>query len=111
MFPFKRQDERFKPKLNEPIFVDLVGDGFYDRCKVRDISLNGISIFVRHDFKGVNLDLEVDIHLTLPTKVVIKAIGKIRHQGLGTDHYFGIHLIHVDTQLKQALADYVDSLK
>lgn len=111
MYPFQRQEERYKPKPAEPVFVDLVGEGFYDRCKVRDISLNGISIFVRHDFQGINLDLDVDIHITLPTKLIVKAVGKIRHQGLGTDHYYGIHLIQIDTQLKPALEDYVNSLK
>lgn len=110
MFKFPRTEERFRPRLEEPIYVDLVGDGFYDRCRIRDISANGLSVHVRHDFDGINLNQEIDLHITLPSKVLIKAIGQIRHRGLGKDHYFGIYIIGLDSGARRILDEYLETL-
>lgn len=111
MFSFPRTEERFTPKLSEPVYADVVGEGFYDRCKVRDISANGISVFVRHDFQGVNLTNEVDLHITLPGRKSFKVIGQICHRGLGKDHYFGIRIISIDSNSRSLLDEYLRSLK
>jgi len=111
MFTHPRVEDRFLPKPADPVFVDIVGKGFYERCKARDVSSNGIGIFVRHDFKDVDLNHEVDLHITLPGHKPFKAIGQIRHRGLGTDHYFGVSLISVDSLGRSLLDDYLRSLK
>lgn len=105
-----RTEERCIPKATEPAYVDIVGENFYDRCRVRDISINGVSIYIRHDFVGCKIDTEIDIHLTLPSKKSFKAVGRIRHIGTGVNHYFGIQLISMEENGHKILAEYVKSL-
>ena len=111
MFKFPRSEERYTPKITDPVFVDIVGDGFYGRYQAKDISLNGLSIFVRNDFKGVDLSKEVEMHLTLPGQKSFKVLGQIRHQGLAATHYFGIQMIFLDSRGKSLVSDYIDSIK
>lgn len=108
MFKFPRTEERYVVK--DTIYVEVVGDGFYDRFRARDISANGISIFVKYDFQGIDLNKEVDLHITLPGQKAFKAIGQIRHRGLGKDHYFGIRLISMDSHSRALLNDYLSKL-
>ncbi len=105
-----RAEERHIPRSAEPAYVDIVGENFYDRCRVRDISSNGLSIYIRHDFVGCKIDTEIDIHLTLPGKKSFKAVGRIRHIGSGVNHYFGIRLTFIDDIGRKLLPEYIQTL-
>ncbi len=95
-FPHHRYEARYVP--TETIVVEIVGDGFYDRCKVRDVSQHGVSIFVPHGFKGCDIDTQIQMFFVMPDKTSVKAHGRLRHQGLSTKPYFGIEITNFEGQ-------------
>ena len=111
MWKFPRVEERYSLAAVAPVIVDVVGDGFYDRCRARDISENGISIFVKHDFKGCDINTEIELHINLPGPTIVKAQGLLRHLGLGQNHYFGIQIIAFRGQGKEQVLNFIRSLK
>lgn len=111
MWKFPRIEERYSLTSAPPVFVDVVGEGFYDRCRARDISENGISIFVRHGFQGCDINSEIELHITLPNKRIVKALGRLRHLGLGHEHYFGIQIITFRGDGKTDLAQFIQTLR
>lgn len=108
---YPRSEARYIPRPNEPLYVDIMGEGFYDLCRVKDISNNGIGIFVRHDFTGCEIDHEIELHIKMPNKESFKATGKIRHMGVADSHYFGIFFLYVDVHGKKILADYLKTFE
>lgn len=106
-----RTENRYIPRPHEPLYVDIIGEGFYDLCKVKDISNNGIGIFVRHDFSGCEIDHEIELCIKMPNKQSFKAVGKIRHMGVSTSHYFGILFLFVDEKGKKLLKEYLQTFE
>jgi hypothetical protein len=104
-FPHNRIQPRYVPK--DVIVVEVMGEGFYDRCRVRDVSISGVSIFVPHSFEGCNIDTALDMFFTMPDKQSFKAKGLLRHLGISGRPYFGIKILSFDGLGQEIWSNYV----
>lgn len=88
--------------------VDIMGNGFLEVLNARDISVGGLSVFVRHDFEDCDLNSEVELIITLGHKRPFKAKGIIRHRSRGSDkHFFGIQFTELGPEHRASIDSYV----
>ncbi len=104
----QRRDPRARPLDAEPVRIDIMGDGFLEVLTARDISVGGVGVFVRHDFKGCDTDSEVDLIVKLGNERPFKTRGVIRH-GVrqGVRHFFGVEFVGLSEQQRELVASYV----
>lgn len=105
----QRKDPRARPLDAEPVRIDIMGDGFLEVLVARDISVGGVGVFVRHDFKGCDIDSQVDLIVKLGTERPFKTRGVIRH-GVrhGAKHFFGVEFVELSEQQRELVASYVE---
>jgi c-di-GMP-binding flagellar brake protein YcgR len=92
----KRKALRIKPLASEPIEVQIIGVEFMDVLYARDISTLGIGIWVPHQFKGCNIDEEVQIIVTLPELEPFLCQGLICHKSSrDAKEFFGVRFTRI----------------
>jgi c-di-GMP-binding flagellar brake protein YcgR len=101
----RRAHPRVHPKPGEPIEVQLIGTDFLDVLDVRDISAGGLGLQVPHLFEGCNLDVQLDVVITLPRERSFMARGVIRHISNGT--LFGLEFTNLSTAARSRIERYV----
>jgi hypothetical protein len=102
----RRAHIRVRPKPGEPVEAQVIGDDFIDVFLVRDISSGGIGFFVPHGFAGCNLDVKVQVVITLPHERSFIALGIIRH--LTADgHGFGVQFAEIADEDRRRIETYV----
>lgn len=85
-----------------------MGNGFLDVVPARDISLGGLSVFIAHDFKGCDLNMQVDLIVTLGQSAPFKTKGVIRHRSsIHGSHFFGVEFISLTPEHRAFLEAYV----
>ena len=77
----KRKHIRVNIEHDYPLEVQIMGDAFLDVLGTKDISSSGVGVIVPHEFRGLNINKEVDLILTLLNETPFKAKGIIRHKG------------------------------
>lgn len=104
----KRQHARVAPHYLHPIEVQLVGNGFMDVLKARDISESGIGVEVPHQFKDCDISKDVELIVTLPGVRPFRAKGKIRHRGeVKGSSFFGLEFTAMPKGARELIALYV----
>ena len=86
-----RPELRVCPTPEAPVEVQVVGPNSIDVLRARDVSQNGVGLFVPHRFEGCEIDSDVQLVITLPGVKTFLARGVIRHvTGRGrSGEYFG----------------------
>jgi hypothetical protein len=105
----KRSMRRFlrvKPDFDEPVKVDINGDGFIEIVKAVDISEAGIRITVPHRFSGCHVDQPVSFIISLPPPVGkhVSLEGRIKH--VRSDS-FGVNFTNVDERARAMIRRYI----
>ena len=106
MWPFKREEIRIIPHENFPIWAELPGKHFKEKLKVKDISTGGIGVFIPNEFRGCEIDNEVDIRIFLPGENPFKVKAVIRHTALD-DTYFGAQFSDLDKDQRKKIELYI----
>ena len=101
--------KRARPASNEPVYVQIMGDGFLDVFAARDISATGVSIVVPHRFEDCNLDDEVELIITLPGQRPFMARGHIVHRTKANEAFFGVQFSGLSRSHRDVISDYVKS--
>lgn len=93
-----------------PIRVDIMGNGFLDVLKARDISVGGLGIWVPHGFAECDLASEVDLIVTLGRARPFKARAVIRHYSkTENDRVFGVEFRDLAPEQTVAVESYIQS--
>jgi c-di-GMP-binding flagellar brake protein YcgR len=89
--------------------VQIMGDGFLDSVRARDISAGGLSVYVPHDFAGCNLQAAVELVVKLPQARPFMARGVVRHLSAEAEsrHYFGVEFTDVPAEKRGQIEAYV----
>ena len=101
-----RKYVRVEPEEQNPIRVDVNGDGFIDVFNATDISQNGIGVQVPHKFADCKTQSEVSLIISLPnpTPASIRVNGVIRHVD---SQQFGIMFTDITPEDQEKIRDYV----
>ena len=97
------------PARNEPVYIQIMGDGFLDMFAARDISATGVSIVVPHRFEDCNLDDEVELIITLPGQRPFMARGQIVHRTKTNEAFFGVQFSGLRSRYRDLISAYVRS--
>lgn len=75
----RRLHPRVLPRPAEPIKVQLIGDGFVELLRARDISISGLAVTITHEIDVGLMASEIQILLALPGEKAFTAYGNVRH--------------------------------
>ena len=104
----RRANERVTPDPDQPIRVQIVGEGFMDEVLARDIGIGGLSVTVSHGFEGCNIGAPVELVVTMGRARPFLAHGRIRHHSLlGEGPHFGVEFTRIRPEDRQRIARYV----
>ena len=105
----KREHARVKPASGQPIEVHIMGDGFLEVLRARDISVGGLAVFVSHDFNGCDIDDPVDVIIKLGQERPFTVRGIIRHASRhANDHFFGVKFSNLSAEHMERIRRYVE---
>jgi PilZ domain len=105
-----RRQLRVQADPSAPIRVDIMGQGFLDVLKARDISIGGLGIRCSHDFEGCDINSAVELIVTLGRTKPFKTTGVIRHHSkTAGDHVFGIQFTALSADQHQAVEAYIQA--
>jgi hypothetical protein len=105
-----RKQLRVQADPSAPVRVDIMGQGFLDVLKARDISIGGLGIHVSHDFEGCDIDSAVELIVTLGRTKPFKTTGVIRHYSKTTgDHVFGVQFTSLSEEQHAAVEAYIQA--
>jgi c-di-GMP-binding flagellar brake protein YcgR len=94
-----RIHRRVKPHPAQPIEIQVLGNGFIEVLKARDISVGGIGIYVPHGFAGCDIDSELQIVVKLHGAKPFMTQARVRNLAKSGDSaFFGVEF----TQLSRA---------
>ena len=103
-----RRHLRVQPDPSAPVRVDIMGNGFLDVLRARDISAGGLGIWVPHDFAGCDIEGEVELIVTLGRDRPFKTLGVIRHHSrCDGDHVFGLEFTALSPEQSAAIERYI----
>ena len=103
----RRVAGRAHPKPDEPVEVQLMGDGFLDIFEARDISTTGVGIIVPYRFEGCALRSPVELVITLPRTEPFLVKGRIVHRTKVDSEFFGVEFIELGEGQRSEIARYV----
>lgn len=103
----KRHFVRVPTEDDQPIEVQIMGDVFLDILKAKDISTNGIGVHVPHEFKGCNINDEVDLILTLSNERPFNAKGVIIQSSSSSRGYFSVEFTGITSENKNLIYNYI----
>ncbi len=101
---------RVTPARNAPIAVQIYGNDSLDLLEARNICETGIGVQVAHCFRGVNLDSEMELVITLPGIRSFRALGRVRHrtqESKNADH-FGLEFTEISNRCRRLISSYID---
>lgn len=85
-----------------------MGAGFLDVVRARDISADGVSVRVPHDFAGSDVNETVTLVVILPGENGFVVRGLIRHLAREADgHYFGVEFESLTAEQRVRIERYV----
>jgi c-di-GMP-binding flagellar brake protein YcgR len=103
-----RRHLRVRPNPAAPVRVDIMGEGFLEVLRARDISVGGLGIRVPHGFAGCDIDGEVELIVTLGRGRPFKTRAAIRHLSkTGSDQVFGVEFVALSPEQRESVEAYV----
>ncbi len=108
----QRKSIRVYPEPDNPVEIQIMGEGFLDIFYARNISERGMGIEVPYKFEGCDIDKPIDIIITLPPEICFKARGVIKHSNaeLTSRGIFGIELTSFEKGHEKDIKKYVDEM-
>jgi hypothetical protein len=105
----QREYPRVRPAPGSPIEVHIMGNGFLEVLRARDISVGGLAVFVPHDFGGCSIDDPVDVIVKLGNEKPFTVRGVIRHLSKNSDdHFFGVKFTRVSDENAHRISQFVE---
>lgn len=103
-----RRHARVYPDPTNPVEVQIMGKGFLDIIYARDVSLSGMGIEVPNKFEGCNINLPIELIITLPPENCFKASGIIKHTAvLAKKGIFGVEFTSIQKGHENDISSYV----
>ena len=108
----QRKGIRVYPEPENPVEIQIMGDGFLDIFYARNVSEKGIGIEVPYKFEGCDIDKPIDIIITLPPDNCFKARGIIKHSNaeLTMQGIFGVELTSLQKGHERDIKNYVEEM-
>lgn len=104
----QRLAHRVRPRKDEPIDVQIMGERSLDFAQALDISELGIGVYVSHGFAPEMIGSIVELVVTLPGERSFLARGVLRHVSDGRiDHRFGVSFVDLPDRLRDRIRQYV----
>ena len=100
----RERAKRVRPTAKEPVFVQLVTDGF----AARDISATGAAIFVPPHLEGSTLRSPVNLVIKLPDAEPFRARGRIVHRTKIGREFLGVEFMNLPQAHAAVIARYVE---
>ena len=106
----RRPAVRVHPLSSAPVEVQIMGPSSLDIVHARDVSEQGLGVFVPHQFAGCDLASELDLVVTLPGQRSFMARGVIKHvtSGAEPEGVFGVEFTGLSAQNRARLRAYVE---
>jgi c-di-GMP-binding flagellar brake protein YcgR len=105
----QREHPRVKPAAGQHIEVHIMGAGFLEVLRARDISIGGLAVIVAHGFRGYDINDPVDLVVKLGLERPFSARGIIRHQSKQASvPFFGIKFTEISADNLERVRRYVD---
>lgn len=98
----KRRYIRIVPEF--PVKVDINGDDFIDIVTVKDISMGGVGINVKHMFDGCAIHNSVNLIVTLGEFKTFKTYAKVKHVN---GNFFGVEFENIDKKSRKLLKKFI----
>jgi hypothetical protein len=108
----QRKSIRVYPEPENPVEIQIMGDGFLDIFYARNVSEKGIGIEVPYKFEGCDIDKPIDIIITLPPDNCFKARGIIKHSNaeLTMKGIFGVELTSLEKRHERDIKNYIEEM-
>ncbi len=103
----KRRFVRVPVENNRPIEVQIMGNFFLDVLNAKDVSTRGVGVYVHHEFKGCNINDEVNLVLTLNNERSFNAKGVIIHSSIESKRYFSVEFTEISSENRKLIYDYI----
>jgi c-di-GMP-binding flagellar brake protein YcgR len=110
VWQYIRENKRYYPVKEDIISVEILGKGFNQPLKLKDICLGGVAIYTQKDFRGNEIGNEIQIKLKLPDNLTLVIMCEIRHTELNNS-YIGVQFIDLNKNSKNIIKKYVEKLK
>lgn len=98
----KRQFIRVVPK--KPVKIDINGDNFIDVVTVKDISMGGVGISVKHRFEGCLINNSVKLIVSLDENTSFTTYAKIKYV---TGNFFGVQFENLSKRSRKILKKFI----
>jgi hypothetical protein len=103
-----RIHRRVKPHPAQPIELQVLGNGFIEVLKARDISIGGIGVHVPHGFAGCDINSELQILVKLPGAKPFMASARVRNLSkTGGNTSFGVEFLNLSKWGQERVNQYV----
>lgn len=103
-----RIHRRVKPHSAQPIEIQVLGNGFIEVLKARDISVGGIGVYVPHGFAGCDINSELQILVKIPGTKPFLTQARVRNLGKNSDSaFFGVEFVNLSDWGKERVERYV----
>jgi c-di-GMP-binding flagellar brake protein YcgR len=106
----KRKHPRVRPSPQHPIRVQIVGGGFIESVKARDISAGGVGLVVPHNLDGCNLESELELIISLPSERFFRVTGRVQFNDMkgSGGGYLGIQFVKISPADTARISKYVE---
>jgi len=105
---FPRVHRRVRPNPSQPIEIQILGNGFIEVLKARDISVGGIGIHVPHAFAGCDIDSELEILVKLHGSKPFLTRARVRNQAQAAgSSFFGVEFTQLSRGDQERIERYV----
>jgi c-di-GMP-binding flagellar brake protein YcgR len=94
------------PRRDEPIAVQLIGEGFVEMLSARDISEGGLAVAIHHAVDAATLVDEVQVIISLPGLLSFSAKAQVRHISVAAKT-FGVEFTSIRPEDLQTIEKYV----
>ncbi|MBF0363817.1 MAG: response regulator [Oligoflexia bacterium] len=98
---------RVTPDYSEPIRVDIIKDEQVDIVRAKDISLNGISLYVSAIDSTNIINTTLECIISLPRKKPFKVTATLKHIGSNDQYYLGLEFKKISEDAKEEIRKYI----
>ncbi len=103
-----RIHRRVKPHPAQPVEIQVLGNGFIEVLKARDISVGGIGVYVPQKFAGCDINSDLQILVKLPGAKPFMTQARVRNLAKSGDSaFFGVEFINLSQWGMDRVSAYV----
>ncbi|MBF0298415.1 MAG: response regulator [Oligoflexia bacterium] len=106
----RSNDIRVNPPISDPVRIDITIDDQIEILRVKDISLNGVGVYLRKINQISIINKEIKCIIGLPGKPPFTVVGVFRHIGSSDQFYAGIEFTSISEKAKEMIREYIYSV-